>query len=313
MWIDRLPPPPGHRTRAAATLLIVALLAGGCGRLTAGGPAGEAGGDSPARYRQGLATTAKPLSSALAGMAGAMTLPALTGRLAQAEQAASATAEQLDQLEPPREARAGHADLVRAVWQLNSDLGALADAVGAHELCASSAVMARLGASRGLAALRDAGGALAAVAGGAQGYRLDLQVPPTPKEQRRRLGNGQLVRPGSRTGQGELTVQNHSGQDAVLTLALGRRPVLSVYVRSGAGAKVAGVRDGVYQVWYTKGVDWDPRARAFTRDCAFERFDGTFAFKTTATQSTAWTVGLEPASGGNANATEVDPKDFPAA
>jgi hypothetical protein len=312
MWIDRQPM-LGHRTRAAATfLVIVALLLSGCGRLGAGAPAGEGGDDSPARYRQALATTAKPLSSALAGMAGAMTIPVLTERLAQAEQAAAATAERLDQLEPPRDARGGHADLVRAMWQLNSDLGALADAVGARELCASSAVMARLGASQGLAALRDAGGALAA-AGGTQGYRLDLRLPAMPKEQRRRLGNGQLVRPGSRTGQGELTVQNHSGQDTVLTLALGRRPVLAVYVRSSAGTRVTGVRDGVYQIWYTKGVDWDPRARAFTRDCAFERFDGTFAFKTTATQSTAWTVGLEPSSGGNANATEVDPKDFPAA
>jgi hypothetical protein len=312
MWIDRLPPLPGRRTRAAAILVIVALLAGGCGRLSAGSPAGEARGDSPGRYRQALAMTAKPLSAALAGMAGAMTLPALTERLAQAEQAAAATAERLDQLEPPRDARAGHADLARAMWQLNSDLGALADAVGARELCASSSVMARLGAARGLAALRDAGGVLAA-ADGSQGYRLDLRVPPTPKEQRRRLGNGQLVRPGSRIGQGELTVQNNSGQDTVLTLALGRRPVLSVYVRSGAATRVSGVRDGVYQVWFTKGVDWDPRPRVFTRDCAFERFDSTFAFKTTSTQSTAWTVGLEPATGGNANATEVDPKDFPAA
>jgi hypothetical protein len=99
----------------------------------------------------------------------------------------------------------------------------------------------------------------------------------------------------------------------VVTLALGRRPLLSVYVRGGATSRVTGVRDGVYRVYYTKGVDWDPHARTFTRQCAFERFDGTFDFKTTATQSTAWTVGLEPATGGNVNASEIDPSDFPAA
>jgi len=303
-----------RRTHVAATLLVAALLVGGCGRAARDAPAtGDAQGGPSALYRQALATAGKPLSAALAGMASARTFKALTERLVQASQAAGQAAEQLDQLTPPQEVRAEHADLIQAFQQLNGDLGGLSDAVDGHELCASSAVLARLGRAQGLAAVRDASTALAA-AGGAQSYKLDVQVPPTPKEeQRRRLQSGQFVRPGSRTGSGELTIENHSGQDTVITLALGKRTVLSVYVRSGSKSRVTGVRDGVYQVYYTKGVDWDPKARAFTRDCAFERFDDTFDFKTTATQTTTWTAGLEPATGGNVNASEVSPSDYPAA
>jgi hypothetical protein len=315
---------PRGRARSAVAALLAALLAavllGACGGVArdASGDASGAGGraGSAEAYRKALASATGPLSAALAGMAGTRSLKALTQRLAQAQQAAARAAQQLDQLTPPEDVRAEHADLVQAFEQLDADLSGLRDAVDGRELCASTAIMARLGTAESLAAVRDAGTALAAK-GGAQGYRVDLAVPATPKEQNRRLANGQLVRQGSRTGRGELSIENTSDRDTLITLALGKRPALSVYVRHGAKDKVSGIQDGSYQIYFTQGVDWDPKARAFTRECSFQRFDDSFKFTTkqTATQTewTTWTVTLEPATGGNAGVREVDPGDFPVA
>ncbi|HZD02393.1 MAG TPA: hypothetical protein VFA46_20040 [Actinomycetes bacterium] len=304
----------------AAALLSALLLLGACGGVARNAPVTDGGAGtgqqagSADAYRQALALAAEPVSEALAGMANAKALKALTQWLVQAEQAAGRAAEQLDQVTPPQDVRAEHADLAQAFRQLNGDLGVLQDAVQGHELCASAAVMARLGKADGVAAVRDASRALAA-RGGAQAYRIDLPVPAAPREQSRRLPNGQFVRQGSRTGKGELTIDNSSERDTVLTLAVGKRPAFSVYVRKGSKSKVTGVRDGTYQIYYTAGVDWDPTTRAFTRDCAFERFDDAFKFTTTRTATqvawTRWTVDLEPLRGGNAKASEVDPKDFP--
>jgi hypothetical protein len=70
-------------------------------------------------------------------------------------------------------------------------------------------------------------------------------------------------------------------------------------------------------VYYSLGVDWDHKARAFTRSCTFERFDDTFKFTTTETATqikwVEWTITLQPVRGGTATTSEVHPNDFPAA
>lgn len=312
----------GRAPWAAVALLAAGLLLAACGgaardaSVSGDAPGKRQRGASPESYRQALVSATKPVSAALAGIPSAKALKALSQRLAQAEQAAGGAADQLEQVSPPDDVRAEHADLVQAFRQLNADLGSLRDAVEGRALCASSAAMARLGTSDGPVAVRDASQAMAAK-GGAQGYRLDLAFPATPKEQSRRLPNGQFVRPGSRTGRGELTIANSSDSDYVVTLALGRRPALSVYVRKGSKDKVTGIRDGTYRIYTTTGVDWDPKSRAFTRDCTFERFEDSFKFQTTETATrtewTTWEITLEPAAGGNAQTREVDPSDFPVA
>jgi hypothetical protein len=318
--------PHARATRTPAALLAAVLLLGACGGAArdaprTGGGTGGTGGNraaqqagSSATYGQALVAAGRPVSTALAGMARAKALKALTQRLVEAEKAAGQAAEQLDQVTPPDEVRIEHTDLVYALRRLAGDLGTIRDAVEGRELCASSAVMARLGKAEGVAAVRDASRALAAK-GGAQAYRAGLLVPATPKEQTRRQPNGQLVRQGSRTGSGELTIDNGGDQDTVITLALGKRPAFSVYVRNGSKDKVTGIRDGTYRIYYTAGVDWDPRTRAFTRDCTFERFDDAFKFTTTRTATqvewTKWAIDLQPLAGGNAKISEVDPNDFP--
>ncbi|MGH4008181.1 MAG: hypothetical protein ACRDTH_08510 [Pseudonocardiaceae bacterium] len=135
-------------------------------------------------------------------------------------------------------------------------------------------------------------------------------------QQDRRLDNGQFVRAGSRTGRGELTIDNGSGKDAVIALAKNKNPAFSVYVRNGSKYTVKGIRDGTYEIFFTAGTDWDSQNRAFTRDRTFQRFDDTMDFATTKTSTeirwSTWTITIHPVVGGNANASEVNPNDFPA-
>src|SRR6266511_3083374 len=143
---------PRRALRIAATALAAVLLLGACSRAARDTSLSEdAQGASPEAYQQALATAVDPVSAAVAGMASA-----------KAEQATGQAADQLDQVTPPEEVTAEHLDLVQALKQLNGDLGVLRDAVEGRELCASSAVMARLGRAEGLAAVREAGDGLAA-------------------------------------------------------------------------------------------------------------------------------------------------------
>jgi hypothetical protein len=123
------------------------------------------------------------------------------------------------------------------------------------------------------------------------------------------------MRAGNGGGRGELTIDNGGSHDAVVTLSEGRRPAISLYVRKGKEYTVKGVPDGSYTVFFTGGADWDSAARAFGRDCAFQRFEDPLRFRTiqSATQIrwSAWTITLQPVAGGTAATADVDPNDFP--
>jgi hypothetical protein len=304
-----------HTTRRIlASLLLFGLVVAAC---SSGGDAGGSDGPaaSPDAYGQALAAAGRPVTAALAGIANAKALQPLTQRLVDAEQAAGQAAEQLGGITPPEEVRAEHSDLVQGFKQLNADLGGLRDAVKGRELCTASVVMAGLGEAEGLVAVLDASKALAAKGGG-QGFNVGLVAPPQSQVQGGRPSNGQFIRKGSRTGRGELTVENGGQRDAVITLALGKRPAFAIYVRKGAKHTVTGIQDGSYRVFYTSGSGWDLKARAFGRDCSFDRFDDSLGFETIQagiqTRWSTWTIKLQPVAGGNASTSEVDPADFPA-
>jgi hypothetical protein len=311
---DAPPMRSGAGTTTKVAMFLTAALLAGCS--PSAGDDADSGGSaaSPDAYRQALVGASRPVAAALAGIATAKTLKALATRLVDAEQVAGQAAEQLSAITPPENVRAEHSELVQSFKQLNADVGGMRDAVEGRELCTASVVLAQLGKADGLVAVRDAGKALAAKEGGQQ-YKVSLVALPSPPRQGGRPSNGQFVRQGSRTGRGELTIENGGQQDAVITLAVGKRPTFAVYVRKGAKHTVTGIRDGTYRVYFTSGTDWDPKARAFGQDCSFDRFDDSLEFQTkqTATQTewSTWTISLQPVAGGNAPTSEVDPDDFP--
>ncbi len=137
-----------------------------------------------------------------------------------------------------------------------------------------------------------------------------LAQPPV-EDQNRRLPNGQFIRAGNRTGSGELVIDNGGNHDGVITLARNKNAVYSVYVQQGSKFTMKGIRDGIYEVFFTTGVDWDSQARNFTRERSLQRFDETFDFTTTQAAATAWDITIFPVPGGNARTSVVNPNEFP--
>ncbi len=268
-------------------------------------------GTSPEEYRSTLTTALGPVGSSLDAVAGSRSLKSLGKRLEQAESAVGDAAERLGGLTPPPEIGAEHSDYVAALRGLGNDLGDARESVDGRRLCTASAVLAELGKADGLGAVKSAGGHLAAKGD----YPADVVKLKAPKALDRRLANGAFIRSGSRSGRGQLTVDNGGGQDAVLTLVRGTKKVTSFYVRKGRKATVNGVPDGTYKIFFTGGADWDDRARAFTRDCSFKRFEDSLRFRTIRTATlirwSTWKLTLQPVVGGNARTSEVDPDDFP--
>jgi hypothetical protein len=84
-----------------------------------------------------------------------------------------------------------------------------------------------------------------------------------------------------------------------------------VYVRGGGKAKVGGIRDGTYEIVWTEGRDWDNSLHAFTRDCAFQRFEDPFSYTTTPRTYQTQTITLRPVVGGNARTGPVEPESIP--
>ena len=137
-----------------------------------------------------------------------------------------------------------------------------------------------------------------------------LTLPAAGQKLGSRPANGKILRSGNLDGLGELIIMN-GGSDAVVTLSKKSKPTVSVFVRKDKRATVKGVPDGSYTVFFTSGAGWDGKARAFGRNCTFQRSEKKSKFTTTATTYTVLTYTLYAVAGGNAPAKDVDPDDFP--
>lgn len=259
------------------------------------------------QYDTTLAETVDPLETALKGLAKAKAYTGLAGRVTDVETAADQAVTELMEITPPAELAAKHSQLVTALEAFHDDLGGLSSQVDDRALCTGSAVQARLGDANGTSVLRDA---LAAVSVKLPHDRHTLTLPAAGQKPGARPANGQLLRAGQLDGRGEMTIKN-GGADAVVTLSEGTTPGMSVFVRKDEQTTVTGLRDGVYTVFFTSGARWDGKARAFGRNCTFQRSERQSTFSTTATTYTVLTYTLYAVVGGNAPTKDVDPGDFP--
>ncbi|MFF5207943.1 hypothetical protein [Streptosporangium sp. NPDC000396] len=136
-------------------------------------------------------------------------------------------------------------------------------------------------------------------------------VAAAPAEAAARPGNGTILYDGISGGQGTLKIKNGTRQDAVVTLVRGRSKAISLYVRAKSSASVNAVADGTYRIYFTTGYKFSTSKGRFTQNAVYQRFDDRLRFTTTSTNSTIWTLTLNPVIGGNARTSSVDPKDFP--
>ncbi|WP_062354677.1 hypothetical protein [Herbidospora yilanensis] len=138
------------------------------------------------------------------------------------------------------------------------------------------------------------------------------QESATVSQAAARPGNGKVIYDRISGGEGVLKIKNGTGKDGVVTLVRGKTKAFSLYVRAKSTASFKRVDDGTYTVYFTTGYRFNSSKRKFTKSAAYQRFNDRLKFTTTATQSTIWTLTLNPVRGGNARTSGVNPKDFPA-
>lgn len=259
-----------------------------------------------------MANALNPLGSALRDLNGAKAYKGLDARVTAAEKAAAQAATSLGQVTPPPEVAAEHPRLVSALQQFDGNLGAVGGDVGNRNLCTGSVVRDELGRSGGAVAL---GNAMTPLLAKLPGESLTLTLPVAGAKSPKRPANGKFVHSSSRVGRGTMTIDNNGSEDTLVTLARGHKPAISVYVREHKKFTVTGVNDGRYTTFFTSGTAWDPQAKAFGRQCSFQRFDDPMGFHTTRTATqirwSTWKITLHKVVGGNAQTSEVDPDEFP--
>ncbi|WP_051967567.1 hypothetical protein [Kitasatospora mediocidica] len=306
--------------RSAAALVGAVLLVSGCGSGPPGYHPPQVPGSATVRsaqpapspsptevpYGTTLTQLVTPVNTALAEIGAAGSLDALAGALSDSQSAASAAATGLQQADAPLAVADAHRQLYVGLDQLATDLGQVQTDITDDKVCATSSALAEAGQSQGF---KDVPAALAALS--TAGYPATLTVPQTGALQHRALDNGSYVREGERDGLGVLTVENGGDADAVLTLTHGTDAAYSFYVVKGQTAKVSGIRDGQYDVYFAGGFDWDAASKRFTQSCAFTKFDDGLNFNTTDTTYSTWKLTLQPVAGGNASTTDVPEGSFP--
>jgi hypothetical protein len=318
------PARPAHRRQTQvlgyATLLLIALGAFFAVRVYAGGKPDATPGRviasrpaedvplSAAGYRQALAAADRAIGADFATLHTDERGALLKAAPVAAETMHSA-AVTLDQTLPPLAADAAHRALVTELLNLAETVRKTGSA---EPDCPAASPYALLLQSDAAGGVRAAAKRLGAVD---RTYVFGVFLPAAPKRTNVRLTNGTLLKRPAQQGAGELAIGNGAKDDTVVSLVpqKSKRPIATVYLRGGGNGTIANVKDGTYRIYAAAGQDWNARAKGFTRGCSFSVFDDSFAFRTTATSATKWTVTLTPAAGGNATTTDVDPGAFPAA
>jgi hypothetical protein len=315
---------------AAATVLVLLLGCCGLGALLRDNDdqtATPAGGDgdppstataapeaepaSAQEYQAALTAADSRLTQAFTQLAAARTPKSAQDAAAAIATAADTGNSELAAITPPEPVAGAHQALLTALTDLSAAASETQSAAGDRQVCTGGAATALISRSPAVAALRAAGQQLATADPG-QAYSIGGKLPKEIADTARRAKNGSYVKR-TRGGSGQLKIDNGGRVDSAVSLVRSgtSKPAITVYVRGSSKFTVTGVRDGTYTVYMSSGQDWDPRARKFTRNCGFSKFDDTMKFTTTSRQYTIWSVTLNPVAGGNASTSGVDPDQFP--
>jgi len=104
--------------------------------------------------------------------------------------------------------------------------------------------------------------------------------------------------------------------DAVAVLTYPNTNVyLAVYIQAGDSFTITGIQDGVYNLYFTLGRNWDESLGRFIKEKSFFRFERSLQFKTIWTyngyQYTRYELTLHPVREGNVVIDTVSERDFP--
>ena len=107
-------------------------------------------------------------------------------------------------------------------------------------------------------------------------------------------------------------IENDGESDVVVVLAKDARPIVTSYVRGKTDFTIEGIPDGTYEVFYSRGTNWDGQEFMDTSQRA--KFVDPFPFETAQTGPSIWTITLQPAfpgTGDPAKTVNVSPGGIP--
>lgn len=119
-------------------------------------------------------------------------------------------------------------------------------------------------------------------------------------------------------GLGELKIENGTGLDAVFKLVRNypKESIYTVYIRAKSTYEISEISDGVYDLYFAHGRDWDKESQRFLVNSSYSKFEDSFDF-TTEYQSdginliyTAGRITLHPVVGGSAKTDTVSENEF---
>ncbi|GAA2527253.1 hypothetical protein GCM10010201_27570 [Pilimelia columellifera subsp. columellifera] len=316
-----MPDAPAPRKRHVGWWIaggITAVLVLGCCGVGAGAvllsdlPAGDDGPPamSAGDYHQLIARIDGDLGTAMGAVTTATSPAKVSNATEKLRATTSASLDEIRGTNPPKGQAAAHGALLDALVSMDTTAAATGSAADAYEVCTGTSAAAMIARSEATKATRAAAQLLAqADPPLAQPFAAYLPEP-TPDANRRLKHGAFLARPNG--GSGHLKITGGK-QDALVTLARkgAKKPTLSVYIRAKAKLTITGIRDGDYRVYIANGVDWDPRAKRFNRDCGYQRDTTGMRFSTSSATYTIWRLTLQAGAAGNVPSEPADPDTFP--
>jgi hypothetical protein len=283
---------------ALLSVLLAGLLAvAGCGSPPGPSvppPAPSAPVDTPDGYQSMLNQTDDQLAAAFTAIGQARSLEALEQTVLEGAGAASAASERLTTSGPvPASVSADNAALAAGLRQFGRELAYLSQQINQRAICAGPTALTAISTAPAMPDLRVVGTQLATPHSDRPAYRWGRALPPPHDAVHSQLHNGALLvdRRAGAGGDGVLRVRNNATKDAVLLLGKAGAVVVSMAVNAGQSARLDGVPDGDYDLYYTLGQDWDAGLTTFSRHCEFHRFTTPTSFSTRpVTGGSAYTV-----------------------
>jgi len=238
---------------------------------------------TPDGYQDLLNQTNDQLAGALTAIGAAPSLDALDQAVLAAAGVASSASERLAGSGPVPAAVSGeNAALAGSLRQFGRELAYLSQQIDLHAICAGPTALTAISTAPTMPDLRAIGVSMGTPRSDRPAYRWGAALPAAKDPVHTTLPNGELLldRRAGASGDGVLRVTNDGTKDAVLMLAKGGAVVLSVAVDAGRAARLDGVPDGDYDLYYTTGKDWDRSLSTFSRHCEFHRFTTPTTFRT---------------------------------
>jgi len=142
-----------------------------------------------------------------------------------------------------------------------------------------------------------------------------VEVDPGPGPSGPRPENGAVITKRGKSGRGELSIENGTDLDALVTLSLDGKAARAVYVRSSSSTELRGISDGNYEIFVAQGDGWNKDLRKFTDSPEYTKFEEPAPFETvresSAIRYTRLSITLQPVVGGSAQTDPVDESAVP--